>query len=471
MSFRDSLKTLNTRKGVKKTPVSYSSYWMDFDEPVTARDGGTTEVEIADTERIMKLASVRRAVANFVRILTNKSEIDVTFSSGQQSYTNGKTVVISADADPEKFDSMVGLALHEGTHCMLSDFGFLQHVMGRSEWTIAYRAMSPALRSTIPVPSDIMVTDPMLTDLAAHVYAYQRVLGTIMNVIEDRRIDSYMYRNAAGYRPYYDAMYTRYFLNKEIDKNLRYNPAWRTPSVENYINWLLNIFNPHFDRNALPGLGAMVDMIDLKNIRRFDFATPMPNIVFSWETLDEVVPWESAMNAPTYMFDYNTMPKLWQTANDILYTIVQYVTRDQLDTLDTGTGEGDTQITMDGTSLTMPQMNSLENLDMGHGGEMPLPDGKFNEAAANKAMDRMKKVMSGDIRRKKLKARERDEIKQLESASAEIVQGGDKIVGDFPCLVTRKLTRGVLEASWFPFAHTIHNYTMNTQTVNTRYRS
>lgn len=481
---RPTLLTLNTRTGPKKkpAPVSYSSYWMDFDDDAAFMDhyemygdGASKFAEVSDTERVMKLASVRRAIANFVRILTNDGTIGVAFSSGQQSYTDGKKVVISADSDPKKFDSMVGLALHEGSHCLLSDFGFLKNIMPEDKWINAYRAMSAELRSTIPFTKDTMTNQ---VSFNKQVNAYQRVLGLIMNVIEDRRIDSYIYHTAAGYRPYYDAMYTRYFYNKDIDKNLQYNPEWRTPTVENYITWLINLFNPKFDVNALPGLNKMVAAIDLKNIRRFDFNKPMAE-PGNWTYSSTTTPWAtsavtgisfSSPRPPTFdygtdfLYEYNTMPTLWQTANDVLYMIVQYVSHENMNNQPTDGNATPGMIDIDGTLVDMSSMdgNGLENLDHDMGEKHSLPDGKFDAKKAKKAIDAMKKVMNGDIRRKKLNARDRDEINQLESASASLVESGDKIIGDMTCLVTRNLNRAMMEASWFPFAHTTYDYRTNT---------
>lgn len=466
---RDTLLTLNTRTGVKKKPVSYSSYWMDFDDMPdddTKNASGILVPSISETERSMKLASVRRAIANFVRILTNDDTIKVTFSSGKQSYTDGKKVVISADPDAAKFDSMVGLALHEGSHCLLSDFGFLANVMTSTSYMTAYGAMNDTLRSSIPYLGD---THQYLYDnrFIATVNAYQRVLSLIMNVIEDRRIDSFVYTNAAGYRPYYDAMYQRYFLNKDVNNNLLYNPDWRKPSVENYINWLINVFNRHFDRTALPGLGAMVDMIDLKNIRRFDFKTPMkPPMQWKFATKQNVAPNDEAFNSlhgPIYAHD--KLPLLWQTANNILAMIIQYVTHEEMKNQNNdGGGTGTMSIDIDGTTVPINSDGELENLDMGSS-SAPLPDRKFNEAKAKKAMEAMKKVMNGDVRRKKLTTTQRNEIDQLESASAELVESGDKIIGEFPCLVTRKMNRSVLEADWFPFAYVGYDYRDKTGTL------
>ena len=60
----------------------------------------------------------------------NKDTIPVVFSSGQDSYTDGTKVVISAKLDEKVFDSTVGLALHEGSHIALTNFNVLTNQLG-----------------------------------------------------------------------------------------------------------------------------------------------------------------------------------------------------------------------------------------------------------------------------------------------------------------------------------------------------
>jgi hypothetical protein len=105
-----------------------SSFWLN-------EDFLSNQSEIrAD---IIKLASYKRAIANFVRIVTNRTDIEVNYSSGSQSYTDGKSVVISSKISDTEFDCTVGLALHEGSHIALSDFRFLKtQFRSRSQFDI-----------------------------------------------------------------------------------------------------------------------------------------------------------------------------------------------------------------------------------------------------------------------------------------------------------------------------------------------
>ena len=76
---------------------------------------------------LVALAGYKRASSNFVNIVT-EDNIPVVFNSNDESYTDGKKVVIGSNIDDKKFDVAVGLALHEGSHIKLSDFDLLRNL-------------------------------------------------------------------------------------------------------------------------------------------------------------------------------------------------------------------------------------------------------------------------------------------------------------------------------------------------------
>ena len=104
---------------------NYSSFWLDND---VSRTSIFDDEEVKKGNDLVALASYRRAISNFVSIVTGESDIKVTFTSQGDSYTDGKAVTISSKLDDKLFDSTVGLALHEGSHIKLSDFDFLNNL-------------------------------------------------------------------------------------------------------------------------------------------------------------------------------------------------------------------------------------------------------------------------------------------------------------------------------------------------------
>lgn len=218
-----------TDKGSK-----YSSFWRtDFD---------TSSIFDTDEDKpkrkgkdIVALAAHRRAIANFVRICTSK-DIPVKFTSGGDSYTDGKEVVLSGSVNDKNFDSTVGLALHEASHVVKTDFDALKDFLRQLRYD--------------NVPNDDIMN-----------------IKSIANYIEDRRIDFYMYKSAPGYMGYYDAMYDKYFHSNHIDKALKSN-VWDEQTYENYMNHIINFTNVNRNLDCLPGLREIYKMIDMRNISR-----------------------------------------------------------------------------------------------------------------------------------------------------------------------------------------------------------
>jgi hypothetical protein len=228
-------------KSYGKSTYSNSSFWMD-DDFLSSRD--LNELDKID---YVKLAGYKRAIANFVRIVTGKDDIPVNYSSGRDSYTDGKSVVISSKLDEKEFDSTVGLALHEGSHIALTDFNTAQH-------RLSYHGASDISRLRNSFPN-------------LHYTIIESQLKTLVNVIEDRRIDYFIFKSAPGYQGYYQALYEKYFNSKDIDQalllNLKTEVTW-----DSYEFHIVNFANPNRQLNALPGLLKIWNMISLSTIGR-----------------------------------------------------------------------------------------------------------------------------------------------------------------------------------------------------------
>lgn len=439
--------------------VSHSRYWLDndiFDDDVQVADKAESSVV-----RVARLSAARRAVANFVNILTNRNDIDVRFSSGKDSYTDGKSVVIAADDNPEHFDSMVGLALHEASHILLSNFDYLKAVNALKDQMTGYWAWDQSWKSfdirSVRITSDDTVLRHLLVpQLAAFLprfdvkiegssKAYRDVakpmiedLCTIMNILEDRRIDQYVFRHAGGYRPYYMALYERYFFTKEMSRNLRWNPSWREITVENYINRLLFSIHPDSDPTALPGLDKVIAHMDIRNIDRLAIT-------------DNV--WMSSI-------EYDNQPELWKVANLIYAQILRYVAtkdlKDQTQTL---------PIPVDPMDVII-KTGELPNLDLGkQAADMEpqpveegdkLKNGKekpktFNADRGKKDAEQAKNLTNGQVKKKKATKQEIQAADAMEAAQAQMVDVKGEGVPGGQCMVTRKITEKVFGQDWFLF--------------------
>ena len=144
---------------------NFSSFWLGD----TFKTKSLIENDVEQKPKVdyIKLASYQRAISNFVNIVTAKN-IPVKFSKRGDSYTDGEVVTISSKLDDKLFDSSVGLALHEGSHILLSDFEFLKRLGSRIPKTFYQLGHSKGISKS------------ELTMLVKN----------MLNYVEDRRIDN-----------------------------------------------------------------------------------------------------------------------------------------------------------------------------------------------------------------------------------------------------------------------------------------
>ena len=154
-----------------------AAYWMDLYN--------------FDDEDPIFLAQVQKGVTNFVKILTGK-DIPVQYATSGDSMTDGETVYIAANLKEDTIDYIVGLALHEASHVLLTDFGYLNKEKGK------------VLETTYKIPQEDLDN-----------------VFTLVNFVEDKRIDNFIYSTAPGYQSYYEELYRKSFYSEIIDENLK----------------------------------------------------------------------------------------------------------------------------------------------------------------------------------------------------------------------------------------------------------
>jgi len=417
-----------------------SSFWYDdFDTDDIIVD------QLSDKEKksldLYKLASSKRAISNFVNIVTNES-IPVRFKERGDSYTDGKSVVIgSRITEPKDFDVAVGLALHEGSHIKLSDFNLLQNLYN----LIPNHVKDGSIKKGINHPMDI--------------------IKNLWNYVEDRRIDNYVFKSAPGYRGYYRKMYDKYFNDKLIDKGLQ-SDEFTSETVESYMFRIINLHNKNTNLSALKGLREIYKIINLRNIGR---------LKSSQDTFD--------------------------VALNIFQVILKYLSTSQPDNGTNpqpqkgGEGQG-TDGSSDDSTMSDEEFeefsNSILNGDVPSGGSddsptggggidiQNLPDnmnGKLSDGDSKskssvqlsdrqkdllkKKIERQKKFMDGDIQKTSISKTDSKNLNAIEESGSELKEVG-KDAGSYygdgttQCIVVKKLTRSLWESQLFPM--TYNNY-------------
>ena len=361
-----------------------SDMWWREDEDKKGRD-------------VVALASYRSAIANYVNIVTGRTDIPVTYNSSDESYTDGKKVYLSGNMDGKNFDPNVGLALHEGSHIVHSDFDLVKNLYDIVEQRYG-REGNAQITSKIK---------------------------TLLNYVEDRRIDYQIFKSAPGYKNYYHAMYDKYFHFKVIDKALR-STEHREAKWESYEFRIINFTNKNTDLDALPGLREIYRTIDLKNISRLKstedalavaflvYDIIMKNIVTSNESEENG---ESESNGSGSSSDSNGKGSKVDTKNKEMKA------------------DGKPSPSEDMPELTPSQKRSLRN-----------------------AIEKQKTLIKGETKKVKLTKAEKSSISAVEKSGAYQVEVGPSTLNKTQCIVIPKLTNAMLdedmdwnEKSLYPF--------------------
>lgn len=413
----------------------HTSFWNEgFDEFADKYN-----VKQNSLEYLLQLNNIRRAIANFVAIATGRS-IPVHFSTGQQSYattgtSSGKEfIVISAEADPKDFDANTGVALHESSHIIWS-----KRTVGESESMPLFGVLEK-LRTEPKrfISDDLVKKAESIGDKMPEVISnFQFVL----NIIEDRRIDQLMYQRAYGYRPYYEAMYEKYWHSEEMGELLKTADA-RVPVIRNYMAHLVNLTNEAFDPDALPGLRKMAMIIDLPNIQRFAHDG-------KWESWDYAT---NGLTAKTMAQKMKKFPDIVQNALEILEEIYNQAIFDQKKSDAQKQAEEDAKNGKGGFSIYDPN-----NHDMFAPGSEPQfrPMTKDEKKRFEEYMKDIVKNTNEGVEKKELDAQSDQDMKSLDTSKVELTETGKGIEGKIKakCIVYHKLTKQLIKSKGFIFSH------------------
>ena len=389
---------------------NYSSFWLDngwdnntsiFDEDLPVKKGVD----------LVALASYRRAISNFVSIVTGKTDIKVTFETSGGSYTDGKNVTISSKLDDKLFDSTVGLALHEGSHILLSDFDFLKNLMNNIPKEYFHRATEKGF-------NDYEICDH---------------IKSLLNYVEDKRIDYFVFSNSPGYKGYYHSMYDKYFHANVVDKALK-TDEYTSKNWDSYIFRIINLTNKNTNLNALSGLREIHSLVfrnngGVKNIKSTENA------------------FEVALN---------------------IYDVVLNNIPDGIEKTDSETGEvtyekadGDSSESVDGIESS----NKISNEEL----EATIEDGitegnagggKKIELTENQkktlenAIKKQKKFMDEDITKKKLSKKDKSAIDAIDESGMSYKEVGKDLKDRYDgkskktkCILVKNLTQSLIDSN------------------------
>lgn len=248
---------------------AFSDFWLNKESLYQYIPGGSLDGNFSLD--LIQLAAFRRIVSNFVFILTHL-DIPVQFCSQEKStlsFTDGNSIFLSSSIRKKSdFDWSVGIALHEASHILLTDFD---------------AAKSTFVRIPIPIPLSLKKKAKEKNLSEEHI-AY--LCKWVWNYVEDRFIDSYVFKEAPGYRGYYKAMYEK-FWNSEVNSKALKSDAFRIPNLLSYEFRVINLTNPDTDLEALKGLREIAELIDIDDI--FRLKTTAQRIDLSYKVVEIIV--------------------------------------------------------------------------------------------------------------------------------------------------------------------------------------
>lgn len=461
MSFFNRFKGTDSKK-------SASSYWFDehdssYDYLDLYSDWDKDELALyKKSNDLYKLSATRRAIANFVNIVTQKN-IPVSFATKSNSMTDGEKVILSADVD-NNFDVSVGLALHEGSHIVLSDFGLL------NEMNVAFDTFRYAQREIAANGGDInlkmeyTINNSKYRDGLGEMYyttgkiggkiavdaEIKNLIGSLTNWIEDRRIDRYIYNSAPGYRDYYTSMYDYYFNDKAITKGIE-SDEYTNEDIESYMFRIINLHNDKTNLSKLKGLRAIYRLIDLKNIDRLKSTEDVFNLSIDVASIIlDNINYSSSKDSKTQSGKGEAGDSEDSDTNDSEGS--------------SSDGEGN-----DGDGIQMEAGDGFEGSDSDGDSDgdasstSDIKKGKQSLSASakrqlDKKIQKQKDFLDGKVKKKQITKGEAEKLQNIADSDSQVVRVGNdyetkySVTKGVDCIVVKNLTEKLIEQDDFPFS-------------------
>ena len=482
MSWYDNFKT-GTKDYLTKGKSYASSFWYDdYDTSYDVLEtyGGFKKQDLdlyKKTNNLYKLASVRRAIANFVQIVTQKN-IPVTFATKSDSKTDGKKVILSADVD-DKFDVSVGLALHEGSHIILSDFDLLSNMNDMfNKYQHLQRKINSDTQSEIENGSLLSWTidrvDSEIRNYTSQFPKYEtlfnemylstgkigskgsmndeifNIISSLTNWVEDRRIDMHIFKTAPGYRDYYTQMYDNYFNDKIVTKGIE-SDEYTDETFEAYMFRIINLMNEKTELSKLKGLRAIYRMVNLKDISRL--TSTKDSFQLAIDILAEIlktVPYDNAQ-----MMKGKGKGK-GESGDGDGENEVEITDIEDGDDENDGKSEGGMDGQMSG-QVTAKMGNTDDGKGQQGNTKVKLSDNAKKQL--DKKIQKQKDFINGNIKKKNVQKSELEKLQDIQESDTELVRVGNSMdrygatMKGVDCIVVKRLTENLLKSDDFPFSN------------------
>jgi hypothetical protein len=334
------------------------------------------------------------------------------------------------------------LALHEGSHIKLSNFDLL-------------RDLDIAIHRIVGAEEYKRLDEVSKTKGVTY---FIGVVKDLLNYVEDRRIDNFIYKSAPGYRDYYRSMYDKYFNDPAIDKGMQ-SDEFAEETFEAYMFRLINLHSKFSRPNILKRMPEIARVIKLNEISRLRTT-------------------EDALKVAIEVYA-------------ILIEAIDPLTQPQQNGKGQGQGggEGENEAGEDDIDVQIDDSDdegegdSDGNADMSGDGNEPAEDGKGMSGKITvkvgkngkptgapaegrlsqrqmdiirKKIEKQKEFLRGNIKKSKVSQTESKQLQSIEEAGAEMKVVAQDYYGNggsfkgIECVVVKKMTRTLMEQESFP---------------------
>lgn len=375
---------------------NYSKFWIENDSPIVDDFLGISRGSY--TRDLVAITGYKRAISNFVNIVTEEN-IPVRFISKGMSYTDGREVTISATLNEKNFDVAVGVALHEGSHIKFSDFELLKNLR-------------------FDIPNSIYQLGEQKDISYNEVFELTK---NVLNYIEDRRVDDYVFKSSPGYKGYYHSMYKKFFYSDIIDRGLLSSEK-RTENIDSYMFRLINLHNPNSQLNALRGLKEIYQLIDFMDISRL-----------------------------------SDTKESYGVAIEVTRVILENIKKESADSSDESSGD-DSQETNDSNSSD--EGSGDDNQETNDDGSEAKELTDIQKKLFDKTVKKQKDFIENGVKKATLSKSEYNKTKALDESDATYEDVGNKYgwgkVDKVKCLIVKKFSKSLIESDTFSCADRFH---------------
>jgi len=295
------------------------------------------------------------------------------------------------------------------------------------------------------------------------------MVKSVLNYVEDRRIDTDTFKSSPGYKGYYHSMYNKYFYSKNVDKGLL-SSELRIEDIDSYMFRIINLHNKNRQLGALKGLKEIYCLVELWNMARLEDTKAALNVALSvarvvLNSIDKIKVEEQSdtdSNSNTDggvdgEGDEGDSNSGGGAGGDDDNTMSDEEFDSLLDSIENG-DEEDGSGSGGGKSVEVPAGTGGGNGSMNDDGSTPVELSDRQKELLKKAFEKQKDFIDGDVQKTKMSKKDNNSIKAIEEsgASYEHVGNGlqtsrwsDNVGKGTKCLVVKNLTQSIIDSNIF----------------------